>query len=82
MAKFIALAPEHDGQPRMPWTIGGRLIIDTEQAWVDSKMPHDGDLVRVPADTLGFEVSMMDSPAGKRSQWWLIEDAADGSQQA
>ena len=52
--------------------------MDTEEAWVDLKMPHDG-LVRVPADTLGFEVSMMDSPAAKRTEWWVAEDLAETS---
>lgn len=74
-ARFIALWPERDGQPRMPITVSGRLVVDTEQAWQGFGIQHDG-LIRVPADTLGYRVSMLGSPAAKHVKWWIAEDLA------
>lgn len=75
-AKYIALASTRFGQQRMPLTVNGRLVVDTEQAWNAIQVEHEG-LIRVPADTLGFPVSMLCSPAGRTVAWWHIEDAAD-----
>lgn len=82
MAKFIALV----GQPlgahpnrRLPWTVNGRLIVDTEAALSAVGLTQ---LVRVPANTLGSPVSMLDSPLAKVTPWWQDEDARDGHQPA
>lgn len=79
MAKFIALVAEQTGRPRIPFTVNGRLIVDTEEAWQAAGATQ---LVRVPANTLGSPVSMLDSPLAKVTQWWQDEDARDGDQQA
>lgn len=41
-ARFIALAKRQEGLPRLPLTMGGRLIVDTEQAWEAADLPHEG----------------------------------------
>lgn len=78
-ARFIALVAEQAGRPRIPFTANGRLIVDTEEAW---KAAGATQLVRVPANTLGSPVSMLDSPLAKVTPWWQDEDARDGDQPA
>lgn len=80
--RFIALigqAADEDPKRRLPWTVNGRLVVDTEAAW---KAAGATQLVRVPATTLGSPVSMLDSPLAKVTPWWQDEDARDGDQPA
>jgi hypothetical protein len=82
MAKFIALigqGSDEDPKRRLPLTVNGRLIVDAEAALSAVGLT---DLVRVPANTLGSPVSMLDSPLAKVTAWWQDEDARDGDQSA